>query len=81
MAPKKIPENKFKEVIYEGEECVLFQTIGTNVVDVIVDRKIWYDILKDYSWTAIKEKKRITVKTSIKNTNKNTSLGKSMMSS
>ncbi len=68
MAPKKIPENKFKEVIYEGEECVLFQTIGTNVVDVIVDRKIWYDILKDYSWTAIKEKKRITVKTSIKNT-------------
>ena len=68
MAPKKIPDNIFKEIVYDGEECVLFQTVGVNKVDVIVDRKLWYELLKNFSWTAIKSGKRVTVKTSINNT-------------
>ena len=68
MAPRKIPENKFREVMYDGEECIVFQTIGVNVYDVIVDKKMWYDLLKNYSWTALKSGNRVTVKTSINNT-------------
>lgn len=65
MSRCKIGSNPYEEKIVDGQECVVFQTVGKEVHDVIVDKKSWYDYLKQYSWTAIKSGSRINVKTSI----------------
>lgn len=65
MARYKKAANPFVEEIIDGEECVVFKTAGKVMVDVIVDKRTWFDYLKDYSWTAIKNGTRIEVKTSI----------------
>lgn len=65
MARYRKAENTYKEVTVNGEDCVVFETVGKVIVDVIVDRRTWFAYLKDYSWTAIRNGKRIEVKTSI----------------
>ena len=65
MAPRKIPENKYYETRVEGEDCVVFTTIGKNTYEVIVDKLLWYKYLRNYSWTAIVSNGRVNVKTSI----------------
>lgn len=65
MSRHKIGNNPYEEKIIDGEECVVFQTVGKEVHNVIVDKRPWYEYLKQYSWTAIKSGTRINVKTSI----------------
>ncbi len=65
MARYKRADNPYREETINGNRCVIFQTVGKEKHDVIVDKKTWYGYLKDYSWTAIKSGKRIDVKTSI----------------
>lgn len=65
MSRRKDGNNFYEEKIIDGKECVVFQTVGKEVHSVIVDKKCWYEYLKCYSWTAIKNDSRINVKTSI----------------
>lgn len=65
MSRRKDGNNFYEEKIIDGKECVVFQTVGKEVHSVIVDKKCWYEYLKCYSWTAIKNGSRINVKTSI----------------
>lgn len=65
MGKHKIGNNPYKEVIVDGNECVIFQTSGKRVHDVIVDKRTWYDYLKQYSWTANQSGSRVNVITSI----------------
>ena len=65
MSRRKDGNNFYEEKIIDGKECVVFQTVGKEVPSVIVDKKCWYEYLKCYSWTAIKNGSRINVKTSI----------------
>ena len=65
MARYKKADNPYVEQIIDGEECVKFKTVGKVNVEVIVDKRTWFEYLKDYSWTAIKKGTRIDVKTSI----------------
>jgi hypothetical protein len=57
--------NPYKYLIYEGEECVEFETIGKNHYKVIVNKSCWDEYLSDFSWTAIVSNSRVNVKTSI----------------
>lgn len=60
--------NTFKYVVYEGQECVQFQTTGDYNIDVIVDRDAWDKYLSKHTWTVSMNKYgRASVKTSIKN--------------
>ena len=65
MGKCKVGNNPYKDVIIDESECVIFQTVGKEVHDVIVDKRTWYGYLKQYSWTAIRNGSRINVKTSI----------------
>ena len=65
MARLKKPNNSFRECIYEGERCVVFTTEGKYKYEVIVDENDWYSFLCNYSWTAIRSKNRVDIKTSI----------------
>lgn len=61
-------KNTFQYIIYEGQECVQFQTTGKYKVDVIVDRSAWDDYLSNHTWTVTMNKSgRASVKTSIDN--------------
>lgn len=64
-------KNRFLETIINGEECIEFTTNGKNYAKVIVDKEIWFDYLKDFSWTGIKKGKRIEIKTSVNKQSKN----------
>ncbi len=60
--------NSFQHIIYEGCECVRFQTVGKHVVDVIVDKEAWDKYLSQHTWTVSMNKYgRASVKTSIAN--------------
>lgn len=65
MARYKVANNPCRHMIYEGTECVEFETVGKYKHKVIVDSNIWEDHLKKYSWTAIPHGNRIDVQTSI----------------
>lgn len=65
MARSKVANNPYKECILNGEECVVFETVGKEIHSVVVDKRTWFEYLCNYSWTAIKKDKRIDVKTSI----------------
>lgn len=67
MARYKVANNPYQYIIYEGAECVEFETVGKYKHKAIVDRDIWDELLKNFSWTAIpsgKQGKRINIKTS-----------------
>lgn len=66
MARFKKEENPYHEEIIDGMRCVVFETVGKEQHQVIVDSDIWYQYLNHYSWTAIKNGTRINVKSSIK---------------
>lgn len=60
--------NTFQYIVYEGQECVQFQTTGKYNVDVIVDRDAWDKYLSKHTWTVSMNKSgRASVKTSIEN--------------
>lgn len=65
MARYKKADNPYRYIEVDGEECVVFKTVGKEVHDVLVDKKTWDEYLHSYSWTAIKNGTRIDVKTSI----------------
>ena len=68
MARYRVPDNPYRYIIYEGAECVEFETVGKHKYKAIVDRDMWDEHLKRFSWTAIrsgKDGKRITIKTSV----------------
>jgi len=54
MARFKNAENPYHEEIIDGMGCVVFETVGKEQHQVIVDSDIWYQYLNHYSWTAIK---------------------------
>ena len=56
--------NPYQYIIYEGGECVEFETVGKYKYKTIVDRDIWDEYLKNFSWTATVRGKRINIKTS-----------------
>ena len=60
--------NTFQYIVYEGQECVQFQTTGKYRVDVLVDRDAWDNYLSQHTWTVTMNKSgRASVKTSIDN--------------
>ena len=65
MEKRQNIRNPFEYLVYQGEDCVKFQTVGKRKCEVIVDRKTWDQYLSGYSWTAIQQGSRITIKTSI----------------
>lgn len=65
MARYKTANNPYQYIIYEGTECVEFETVGKYKYKVIVNKNIWDEYLKNFSWTAIMRGNRIDVKTSI----------------
>lgn len=65
MSRYKKANNPYEYVVYEGFECVEFETTGKYKYKVLVDKDIWEEYLKNFSWTAIPQKNRINVKTSI----------------
>ena len=58
-------KNIFQYVIYEGEECVKFQTVGKYNYEVIVDKDSWEKYLSKYTWTISMQNGRPSAKTSI----------------
>ena len=42
MGKCKIGNNSYKDVVIDGNECVIFQTVGKEVHDVIVDKRTCY---------------------------------------
>ena len=63
-----VDTNTFQYIVYEGQECVQFQTTGKYNVDVIVDRDAWEKYLSKHTWTVSMNKSgRASVKTSIEN--------------
>lgn len=63
-----VDTNTFQYILYEGQECVQFQTAGKYNVDVIVDRDAWEKYLSKHTWTVSMNKSgRASVKTSIEN--------------
>ncbi|MBR3589134.1 MAG: hypothetical protein IKL16_06180 [Clostridia bacterium] len=65
MSRYKKVNNPYEYIFYEGFECVEFETIGKYKYKVLVDKDIWEEYLKNFSWTAIQRGNRIDVKTSI----------------
>lgn len=65
MARKKIADNTYEYIMYNGEECVEFETVGKYKYKVLVDKSDWEEYLCRYSWTAVLQKNRVNVKTSI----------------
>lgn len=65
MARYKVANNPYQYIIYESTECVEFETVGKYKYKVIVDKNIWDEHLKNFSWTAIMRGNRIDIKTSI----------------
>lgn len=65
MARHKIANNPYQYIVYEDVECVEFETIGKHKHKVIVDKELWDEYLKNFSWTAIHKGKRVEVQTSI----------------
>lgn len=65
MSRYKIPDNPYRIYESDGNRYIVFQTVGKNRYEVLVDEQAWKRYLSSYSWTAIKDKNRITVKTSI----------------
>ena len=53
MARKKIANNPYRYILYEGMECVEFETDGKYKYKVIVDKSAWDEYLSQYSLTAI----------------------------
>jgi len=56
--------NEYKEVIIEGATCVEFISGGKFQKNVWVDKKAWDEYLHEYHWTAIKNGKYFTIKSS-----------------
>lgn len=65
MGRKAKEKNIFEYVMYNGEPCVKFTTVGKYKYNVIVDKKSWDDYLSDFTWTVSKNGERPSVKTSI----------------
>lgn len=61
-------KNSFEYILFEGQECVRFSTIGKYTYSVIVDRHAWDEYLINHAWTVTVNKSgRPLVKTSIEN--------------
>lgn len=67
MPRRSIEKNPFEYIIFEGQECVRFQTVGKYKYDVIVDKKAWDEYLSKHTWTVTMQGKRPSIKTSINN--------------
>lgn len=52
--------NEYRYVEIEGKPCVEFITKGKVKEKVLVDHDIWDRYLSGFSWTAIRDKNRIT---------------------
>ena len=65
MARVSKEKNTFQYILFEGEECVRFQTVGKYNYDVIVDKDSWDTYLSKYTWTITMQNNRPSTKTSI----------------
>lgn len=65
MARKSKEKNPFEYILFEGQECVRFQTVGKHKYSVIVDRSAWDNYLSQHTWTVSMQGKRPSTKTSI----------------